>query len=115
MVFCNEVIKQVNVFATAIRGSGLCGIKVTNSKEWTSFNSLSAWIAKGIEVEHLLTGGGRGETGPTNLFPEIAYALLTDERIGAGQLIGEYLLIVTPWLGCQVLPGQQLLLGWRNR
>ena len=39
-------------------------------------------------MQHLLTGGGRGAVGPTNLFPEIAYALLTDERIGAGQLIG---------------------------
>ena len=39
-------------------------------------------------MQHLLTGGGRGDVGPTILFPEIAYALLTDDRIGAGQLIG---------------------------
>ena len=88
MVFCNEVIKQSSNAVPQYEGLALAGIKVTNSKEWTSFNSLSAWIAKGIAVEHLLTGGGRGATGPTNPFPEIAYALLTDERIGAGQLIG---------------------------
>ena len=62
----------------------LCGIKLTNSKEWTNFSNLSAWLAKGLQVERLVTSG----RGPTNLFPEIAYALLTDPSLGAGELIG---------------------------
>ena len=86
VVFCNEIIEQAKV--PQYKDLALCGIKVSNSKEWTSFSNLSAWIGQGIKVQHLLTGGGRGAVGPTNLFPEIAYALLTDERIGAGQLIG---------------------------
>ena len=85
-MFCNEIIEQAKV--PQYKDLALCGIKVSNSKEWTSFSNLSAWIGQGIKVQHLLTGGGRGDVGPTNLFPEIAYALLTDERIGAGQLIG---------------------------
>jgi len=88
VVFCNEIIEQNASNPPKYNDLALCGIKITNSKEWTSFNNLSAWISKGIQVEHLLTGDGRGSKGPTNLFPEIAYALLTDERIGAGKLIG---------------------------
>ena len=88
VIFCNEIIRQDDQNPPQYKDLALAGIKVTNSKEWTSFNSLSAWIAKGIEVEHLLTGEGRGATGCTSLFPEIAYALLTDDRIGAGKLIG---------------------------
>ena len=88
VIFCNEIIRQDDQNPPQYKDLALAGIKVTNSKEWTSFNSLSAWIAKGIEVEHLLTGEGRGASGCTSLFPEIAYALLTDDRIGAGKLIG---------------------------
>ena len=86
VVFCNEIIEQSE--APQYKDLSLCGLKVSNSKEWTSFSNLSAWLAQGIKVQHLLTGGGRGVEGPTNLFPEIAYALLTDDRIGAGKLIG---------------------------
>ena len=91
VVFCNEIIKQEDGKGSGIpryQDLSLCGIKITNSKEWTSFNNLSAWIAEGIEIEHLTVGSGRGERGASNLFPEIAYALLTDKLIGAGKLIG---------------------------
>ena len=91
VVFCNEILKQTTGVGSGIpryKNLSLCGIKITNSREWTSFNNLSAWLAKGIEVEHLITGNGRGERGASNLFPEIAYALLTDDLIGAGKLIG---------------------------
>jgi len=86
--FVNEIIKQPDGKEARYVDLALCGIKLTNSKEWSSFNNLSAWVAEGINVEHLITDGGRGERGATNLFPEIAYALLTDTRIGAGKLVG---------------------------
>ena len=86
--FCNEIIKQsgsqVPTYADDTTSLALCGIKLTNSKEWTNFSNLSAWLAKGLEVERLVSSG----RGATNLFPEIAYALLTDASIGAGELIG---------------------------
>tara|TARA_R100001443_G_scaffold116179_1_gene135904 strand:- start:15 stop:4742 length:4728 start_codon:yes stop_codon:yes gene_type:complete len=87
--FCNEIIKQAENEVPLYSDLALLGIKLTNSKEWSSFSNLSAWVDKGINVEHLVTDGTRGEQGQTNLFPEIAYALLTDNRIGAGKLIGK--------------------------
>ena len=66
---------------------------MNSSKEWSSFSQLSAYIKQGVEVERLIYDGGgdppAGFRSSTNLFPEIAYALLTDPIIGAGDLIGE--------------------------
>ena len=60
------------------------GLRLNSSKEWNNFSQFSAYFKEGIVVERLIDGG----EGPTNLFPEIAYALLTDPKIGAGSLIG---------------------------
>ena len=113
VVFCNEIIEQAE--PPKYKDLALCGIKVSNSKEWTSFNNLSAWLGKGVMVEHLLTGGGRGAVGPTNLFPEIAYALLTDERIGAGKLIGAASVDKEAMeLAAKFCQANNFLLGWRH-
>ena len=64
--FCNEIVKQTNppTFQDETTKLALCGIKLTNSKEWTNFSNLSAWLAKGLQVERLVSSG----RGPTNLF-----------------------------------------------
>ena len=63
----------------------LAGIRINSSKEWSSFSQLSAYIKRGIKVNRLINS----DYDSTNLFPEIAYALLTDKTIGAGDLVGE--------------------------
>mgnify|MGYP001265211167 CR=1 FL=1 len=63
----------------------LAGLRMNSSKEWSSFSQLSAYIKQGIKVESLIHGDIRS----TNLFPDIAYALLTHPIIGAGDLIGK--------------------------
>ena len=85
VVFCNEIIKQSGNDVPKYTDLALCGLKITNSKEWTNFSNLSAWLAKGMSVKRLVSSSA----GPTNLFPEIAWTLLTDKRIGAGELVGE--------------------------
>jgi hypothetical protein len=67
------------------------GLRLNASKEWSSFAQLSAYVQKGIVVERLLDDSGNptsGLRGPTNNLAEIVYALLTDEKLGAGQVIG---------------------------
>ena len=85
IVFCNEMISQNDDEVPQYKDLALLGLKITNSKEWTSFNNLSAWIGKGLRVTRLADGN---TVGPTHLFPDIAYALLTDPKIGAGNQIG---------------------------
>ncbi len=102
IVFCNELIEQFDPNAEQDGSDSpipkysrlaLAGIKLLNSKEWTSFNSLSAYIKHGHMVKRLFVRSEPSKAvdgeGATNLFPEIAYHLLTDTRYGAGKLIGE--------------------------
>jgi hypothetical protein len=68
------------------------GLRLNASKEWSSFAQLSAYVQKGIVVERLLDDSGNptsGLRGPTNNLAEIVYALLTDDKLGAGHVIGK--------------------------
>jgi hypothetical protein len=61
----------------------IAGLNLWSDKEWSSLSELSAFMKYGVEVAKPLASAG-----PTNLFPEIVYALLTDDTFGAGKLIG---------------------------
>ena len=82
IVYVNEQLR--NDVIPYYRDLAIAGIRINSSKEWTSFSSLSAYFRRGITVERLTASG----KWATNLFPEIAYALLTDSKLGAGKLIG---------------------------
>ena len=59
-------------------------LRLSSSKEWNSFSQFSVYIKEGIKVQRLINN----TTGPTNLFPEIVYALLTDRKFGLADLVG---------------------------
>lgn len=63
------------------------GIRINSSKEWTNFTQLSAYFKKGIKVADLVNSPAGPPRASSN-FVEIAHALLTDENLGAGKLIG---------------------------
>ena len=89
IVYVNEQIEQTT--APTYNNLALLGLRLNASREWSSFAQLSAYVKKGIVVRRLIDDNGRPTTtlvGPTNNFAEIAYALLTDERFGAGTAIG---------------------------
>jgi len=81
IVYVNEMNKSADINYT---GLAYAGLRINSSKEWTSFSQFSAYLMRGIKMERLTNGVNEA----TNLFPEIAYALLTDPEIGAGDLIG---------------------------
>ena len=81
IVYVNEMISNTPMpYSNLAMG----GIRLNSSKEFASFTQFSAYFKEGISVKRLIDGG----VGPTNLFPEITFALLTDPQIGAGDLIG---------------------------
>jgi len=87
IVYVNEIVKPTgNSLTSAAKYSNLAyaGLIINSSKEWTNFSQFSAYFNEGITIEKLETGA----TGASNLFPEIAYALLTDFNFGAGKLVG---------------------------
>ena len=59
-------------------------LRLASSKEWNSFSQFSAYIKQGIRVQRLIDD----TIGATNLFPEIVYALLTENRFGLADSIG---------------------------
>ena len=83
--FVNEIVKAESDAASAkYLDLAHAGLVINSSKEWTNFSQFSAYFKKGIKIERLITSG----TGSSNLFPEIAHALLTSTKIGAGKLVG---------------------------
>ena len=81
IAYVNEIVKQA--FIPKYDKLAIAGIQLNSSKEWASFSQLSAYFKKGIEIKRLFNG----RTEATNLLPEIAYTLLTDPVVGAGNLI----------------------------
>ena len=83
--FVNEIVRSQNPKAAAqYTDLAYAGLVINSSKEWTNFSQFSAYFKQGIAIEGLITPG----TGASNLFPEIAHALLTSSKIGAGKLVG---------------------------
>ncbi len=87
ITYCNEIVRTEgsNGLGNPATYADLAyaGLRINSSKEWTNFSQLSAYFQKGIKVKSLLYGSDRS----TSLFPEIAFALLTDSKIGAGKVI----------------------------
>jgi len=85
ITYINEIIKDTEDQAT-YENLAYAGLKVNSSKEWTNFSQFSAYFKKGIKVPDLVNSPSQGNKA-SSLFPEIAYALLTDEKLGAGAII----------------------------
>jgi hypothetical protein len=62
----------------------IAGLRIGASSEWSNFDQFSAFFKTGVSTERLIRSG----RGPVNTLPEIAYALLTDDSLGAGSSIG---------------------------
>ncbi len=81
ITYVNEMQKNTSMPYSSLSNVGL---KMNSSKEFNSFSQLSLYVKNGIKVENLITG----TTESSNLFPDIAYHILTDSVNGAGNLIG---------------------------
>lgn len=87
--YVNEWV--VNDEVANYQNLGLVGLRLNSSKEWTTFNQISAYVKNGVKVERLIDDAGNTTTGyfySTNNFAEIAYSLLTNTDWGIGELIG---------------------------
>ena len=82
ITYVNEIVKLTGSDRANYHDLAYAGLRVNSSREWTNFTQFSAYFQKGIKVEK-----PNGLSSATSLFPEIAYALLTDKKIGAGEII----------------------------
>ena len=87
--YLNEQV--INDEVANYQNLGLVGLRINSSKEWTTFNQISAYVKKGVKVERLIDDNGNETTNlydSTNNFAEIAYSLLTNTDWGIGELLG---------------------------
>lgn len=84
IVYVNEIVRTEGSDRATYEDLAYAGLRVDSSKEWTNFTQFSAYIQQGIRIKK-----PNGWPGSTSLFPDIAYALLTDKRLGAGKVISE--------------------------
>ena len=88
VVYINEYISNetpaeytdLSTLAIAVKSSGQIG----------SVGQIRAWIPNGINVQRLIDGG----TGPSNLFADLVYYLLTDSSQGVGNVVPQELIDV---------------------
>jgi hypothetical protein len=90
VVYVNEQLKQKAVDYT---GLSYMALRLNSTREWSSFEQLSAYIKQGVLVERLIDDEGVPVAvgtfyGPTNNLAEIVYTLLTSRRLGAGEAVG---------------------------
>ena len=103
IVFVNEIKKNADTWYSNPKEQysflSYVGMTIAATRDFANLSDVSAYFMKGIMVERLtdMTGGdfdtehlpGRPpEYKATNLFPEIAYDLLTSKNRGAGELVG---------------------------
>ena len=65
----------------------LVGLNIQSSDEFSQLPQFSAYVERGRIVRKINRGGDINRDGPTNLFPEILFDLLTDSRYGAGKYV----------------------------
>ena len=88
IVYVNEQVRQDAV--PKYPDMALVGLRLLAGRDWTNLGQLTAYCKQGIALERLITDAGSPTTSltaPSNNLPEIAYNLLVDPRIGAGQKV----------------------------
>ena len=85
ITYVNEIVKTEGEDRATYEDLAYAALRIDSAKEWSNFSQLSAYFSKGIEIYRLI----ERSNGASNLFPDIAYALLTDPKIGSGAVINK--------------------------
>ncbi len=91
IVYINEA--QLNDSEANMLGLTIAGLSLKASRNFTSLDQIRCWLGSGLPVERLHPApirayGDSNTTGPSNLFTDLVYFLLTDQQAGAGGLLG---------------------------
>lgn len=88
IVYINEQVRQL--VAPKYDDMALVGLRMSAGRDWANLGQLTAYCKKGVVIERLITDAGASTNnlrGPSNNLSEIAYSLLVDPIIGAGQKV----------------------------
>jgi hypothetical protein len=90
IVYVNEMQQNENV--PNFNNLTLAGLSLKASRNFTQLDQVRCWLASGMHVERLhpkerKVYGDANKVGPSNLFTDLVYFLLTDQVAGAGGLL----------------------------
>ena len=95
IVFVNEILdSEEGAISPTYSNLAIAGLRINSSREFETFNNLSAFIKSGIKILPLsdnsapYSASSSTEKISSNNFPEIAYDLLTNPDYGAASTIG---------------------------
>ena len=91
VVYVNEV--QENEQLPPMNDLVLAGLSLKATRNFTRLDQLRMWLGKGLRVERLhpdktAVYGDSDVNGPSNLFTDLIYYMMTDQMGGAGALLG---------------------------
>ena len=101
IVYVNEI--QENAEAPTFKDLTLAGLSLKAGRQFTALDQLRVWLGNGIQVERLHSSiqqdpvntqvaldvyGTTEKRGPSSLFSDLVFYLLTDQVGGAGALLG---------------------------
>ena len=66
----------------------LAGLALRASRTFSSLDQMRYWLANGVPVQRFHPSE-LGTIGPSNMFPDLIYFLLTDEKAGIGRIFAE--------------------------
>lgn len=84
ITYVNEIVD--NNFTPNYTNMAMAGLALKASRTYAQLDQLRVWIDDGIPVKRFHPAEAN-TTGPSNLFPDLVYYLLTDKTAGAGNLI----------------------------
>ncbi len=90
VVYVNEIMP--NEEKPTFNDLTLAGLSLRASRNFTQLDQLRTWLGSGIQVERLhpnlnVYGAGGQSQGPSNLFTDLVFYLLTDQMGGAGAVL----------------------------
>jgi hypothetical protein len=90
VVYVNEIMP--NDQKPAFNNLTLAGFSLRATRNFTQLDQLRTWLGSGIQVERLhpdlsVYGSGSQAQGPSNLFTDLVFYLLTDQMGGAGAVL----------------------------
>lgn len=89
IVYVNEILP--NPTTPLYDNLAIVGLNIRSSAEFSQFSQFSAYVTGGIRCRRLLRSN---TVGPTHLFPDILWDLMTDRRYGRGDIITDELIDV---------------------
>jgi len=95
IVYVNEIVENAEI--PEYKNLTLAGLSLKASRNFTSLDQLRCWLGSGLHVKRLHPSlkvydqqgseANRKEIGPSNLFTDLVFYLLTDQTGGAGALL----------------------------